>query len=384
MADSNVPITAGSGTNIDTFTQASGDHRQAVVVGDASAANVAGVAGGGLAVNGGALAATSGAVAAGTSPVTVGPLDVTLAGNVTFVVRNTTAATSFTGNLWLLFEQSDDNVSWSPLVVARANGGSVGYMHIVQPSSPNAASVFEAGAEAINYARVRVINSNTSASTTIDIQAGGMAFPTAQTLLSAPLDGHRDTFVAAPTVTSSTFAPHLTATAGGTQPFLILQNPANSPVRLRVLRCRLEMTIATAALLTFGFLKNLTLSTGGTSSTLNGKSTDAHYGLSQSGSGAATSASPSGTSVASVLQYTAAPTANSGMIPFATRRLWVGLNSAAGAPYVSEVTFGVGRPSKALILDPGQQFCVSWGAAPATAVTLNPEIEWTEELTTWG
>jgi hypothetical protein len=41
MANSAVAITAGAGTNIDTFTMASGDHRQAVVIGDPSADNVA-------------------------------------------------------------------------------------------------------------------------------------------------------------------------------------------------------------------------------------------------------------------------------------------------------------------------------------------------------
>lgn len=34
MADSSVPITAGSGTNVDTFTMPNGDHRQVVMVGD--------------------------------------------------------------------------------------------------------------------------------------------------------------------------------------------------------------------------------------------------------------------------------------------------------------------------------------------------------------
>lgn len=43
MADSSVPVTAGAGTNIDTFTQPGGDHRQAVVLGDAAAANTAAV-----------------------------------------------------------------------------------------------------------------------------------------------------------------------------------------------------------------------------------------------------------------------------------------------------------------------------------------------------
>lgn len=48
MANSNVPITPGAGTGIDTFTMASGDHRQAVVIGDSAnegaAVNVADVA----------------------------------------------------------------------------------------------------------------------------------------------------------------------------------------------------------------------------------------------------------------------------------------------------------------------------------------------------
>lgn len=34
MADSSVPITAGTGTNIDTFTMPNGDHRQAVIQAD--------------------------------------------------------------------------------------------------------------------------------------------------------------------------------------------------------------------------------------------------------------------------------------------------------------------------------------------------------------
>ena len=36
MPDSNIPITAGSGTNVDTRTMADGEHRQVVVIGDPS------------------------------------------------------------------------------------------------------------------------------------------------------------------------------------------------------------------------------------------------------------------------------------------------------------------------------------------------------------
>lgn len=41
MADTSVPITPGAGVNVDGFTQSNGDIRQAVVLGDASAANTA-------------------------------------------------------------------------------------------------------------------------------------------------------------------------------------------------------------------------------------------------------------------------------------------------------------------------------------------------------
>lgn len=39
MPDSSVAVTPGTGANVDTFTQASGDHRQAVVLGDATTAS---------------------------------------------------------------------------------------------------------------------------------------------------------------------------------------------------------------------------------------------------------------------------------------------------------------------------------------------------------
>lgn len=47
MADSAVPITAGAGTNVDTRTQTGGDHRQVMVVGDPTNADVATVFGAG-------------------------------------------------------------------------------------------------------------------------------------------------------------------------------------------------------------------------------------------------------------------------------------------------------------------------------------------------
>lgn len=51
MAESSIAITAGAGTAVDTFTQTDGSHRQAMVLGDATAATTATVVGGALSVN---------------------------------------------------------------------------------------------------------------------------------------------------------------------------------------------------------------------------------------------------------------------------------------------------------------------------------------------
>lgn len=358
MADSSVPITAGSGTNIDTRTATNGDHRQVVVLGN-DGDNVAGVAAGGVGVNGGALSSTSGAIAAsGTG--TVGPLDVSVAGNVTFTVKNTTAGSAWGGAPVLVFEQSDDNVSWAPLFLVRSDTGQPGSTFILGPGGANGELQFDGAVEAVNYVRCRVTTGPTTNGLTVVIAAGGMPFPQANTLFAAPLDGHRPTAIAC----SNAFTPHTTGAATATQPFLILPN-ASTNVTLRVVRVRLELTIATAALLQLAFVKNFPPSTGGTSSAATGWYINRPPGPASS--------------AFSVSAYTVAPTANSGMQIIGQRRAWVGVATAAGAPTVLELTFGANRPSGSLVIQPNSMFGVSWVAAPATAVSCNYEVEWTEE-----
>ena len=69
MANSAVAVTAGAGTNIDTFTQASGDHRQAMVVGDPTSTETAEVVGAAMAIRPGrsATATVTSVAAAATS-----------------------------------------------------------------------------------------------------------------------------------------------------------------------------------------------------------------------------------------------------------------------------------------------------------------------------
>jgi hypothetical protein len=64
MADSNIEVTAGAGTPVDTRTQADGDHRQVVVLGDGTATNVQTVRAGGDAVVGLTNVTTNGTITA--------------------------------------------------------------------------------------------------------------------------------------------------------------------------------------------------------------------------------------------------------------------------------------------------------------------------------
>lgn len=186
MADSSVPITPGSGANIDTFTQASGDHRQAIVIGDAANAPTARVgASGALAVRGGQPAGQTFAVTAGT-PVTGAALDVSEAGNVTFVIKNTTAGSPFTGSPVIVFEQSDDGTSWAPLPVTNNTTFITSSQPPIAAGTANGEQVFDAALEGINWVRARVTTTQAANGMTIDIQPGGLAFSPAVASIAPP------------------------------------------------------------------------------------------------------------------------------------------------------------------------------------------------------
>lgn len=127
------------------------------------------------------------------TPVTGTGLDVSSAGNVTFTVKNTVAATAYVGNPVFVFEQSDDNVSWSPLQVVRADTGVVASSHTVAALGANAALMFDAGAEGVTWVRVRVTTAQTSNGMTVTTTPGGMPFTPSVALQSVPTHGITDT-----------------------------------------------------------------------------------------------------------------------------------------------------------------------------------------------
>lgn len=128
-----------------------------------------------VSADGGTPASTSGAIAAaGTG--TVGPLDVSRKGNVSFIVKNTVAASAWAGAPVLVFEQSDDNTSWAPLLVRREMAGGMATTWTLAANSANTSQVFDAGVEGTSYVRVRATTGPTTNGLTIVIAAGGLAF----------------------------------------------------------------------------------------------------------------------------------------------------------------------------------------------------------------
>lgn len=126
----------------------------------------------GLKIIGGSSTTTSGSIAAaGTG--TVGPLNVADAGNVTFIIKNTTAASAFAGAPVLVFEQSDDNSSWAPLPVVRSDTNAIASTWTLSANAASTEIMFNAPLPGVTWVRVRCTTGPTTNAMTIVIQPGG-------------------------------------------------------------------------------------------------------------------------------------------------------------------------------------------------------------------
>ena len=135
-------------------------------------------------VQGAALTGQTTGFAATITGATTG-LDVSVAGNATFIVKNTIPATAFTGTPVIVFEQSDDNVSWGPLSVVRSDTNISLSTHTLPAGTANSSLMFDAGMEGVNWVRARVTTGTTTNGMTIVVQPGGMPFsPTVSSILN--------------------------------------------------------------------------------------------------------------------------------------------------------------------------------------------------------
>lgn len=207
MAEVNSNITPGTGLGVDSFNVGAGAIgsgteaiRQVLVIGDSvTKANV-------LAVDAAGRAAVSvvATVLTGSStnvpvatPTNTPALNVATAGAVTFIVKNTTAASAYGGAPVLVFEQSDDNVSWGPLGMVRSDRNAAGSIFTLSANSANTSIMFDAALEGVNWVRCRCTTAPATNALTIVIQPGGGFFEPQVVALPPPSVTGTPTSVAA-------------------------------------------------------------------------------------------------------------------------------------------------------------------------------------------
>lgn len=141
---------------------------------------------GGLSVKGSSISGVSNPVAASTT-ATIGPVDVAEAGNVTFTIKSTAPAVPYTGAPVVMFEQSDDGTSWSPLLVVRSDTGVPAATHVLPAGALNGALMFDSALEGVNYVRARLTTGSTANGITVAIQPGGLSFSPLVSAFTTPL-----------------------------------------------------------------------------------------------------------------------------------------------------------------------------------------------------
>lgn len=356
MADSSVSLSSPTGS-VDTRTNAAGEHREVVVIGD-SGDNVASETPAGtktaLDVN---IAASTGGVAATTgtlanvlnSAVTA---SVALMGNATITVLGGT----YTG-LPIIFEATIDGTNWFTIDGTQADGTGTN-TQVTLPSAtggPHQWNVICPGYQSI---RVRVTGTAASFTTgpTVTITQGPFLFEPSPTV--APIDGQKATF------SLDINAAGAASVASATADVWALSNPAASTRTIRVIRLSLQVSLATAAAGLVKLVRRSSLNSGGSIAV----STPVKHDT----------ADPA-TPVITGGVYTAAAT-TPGTLVGDLRATRLQLPVAPGTPI--EWTFG-NRPGKGILLRPGESLGVlvhnATGGAPATAPTVTGDVEWTEE-----
>lgn len=141
-----------------------------------TAARLTGAPTGGLPISLGDLPATSYPIPPGSSGVIAGPIEVGAAGNVTFIVKNTNDLTPWQGVPHLVFEQSDDAITWAALPVMRSDSNVVRPDRLLAAGASGVQLMFDAECEGANFVRCRVVTGPTAYGFTVVIQPGMLPF----------------------------------------------------------------------------------------------------------------------------------------------------------------------------------------------------------------
>lgn len=131
------------------------------------------------------IASQASSFGAGASGATTG-FDVSSAANVTFIIKNSTPATPWTGTPVFTFEQSDDNVSWGLLSVVRNDTGLAASTHTLPANTANNEYLFDSAIENNSFVRLRVITGSVANGITIIVQPGSLPFSPSVTSILNP------------------------------------------------------------------------------------------------------------------------------------------------------------------------------------------------------
>jgi hypothetical protein len=298
-----------------------------------------------LAASAGSTAAAAGTIGTAVNSA-VSNTAVGAAGNGTIFIIGGNATT---GGM-VAFEGSYEGTNWFPLDATRSDGFQVP-TGLVFPIS--AVWAYNFVLTQYTQVRVRVTTALTGTAPTIVIGAGPFLWEPSPVV--PPIDGSKPTYSAALNVGA-------VASATAATDFWALQNPSGSGKLIRVLRLNVQLTLGTAAALTFQMMKRSTLNTGGTSTAQTAVAHD-------SGNPAVSGLS---------LLYTAGPTLGTAIAAVRVKRMWAVSSTLAAQPNEVEWYFG-NRPGQGILLRPAQQLSLYTSSAPGTAPTVTGDVEWTEE-----
>lgn len=355
MADSSVPITAGSGTNIDAQLPSGGDYQQTITIGDgANAGRVSAVEALGsknaLDVN---LAGSAGGVA------NTGPTTMAAAASVQAAVANSGSGTivmfggSYTAMLVVFEGSADGGTNWFPIDVVRTDGSATVLTEQFAAAGVRAWNFMATG---YTHVRIRSVSGTVTTGPSIIITQGPFLLDPSPSV--PPVDGARYSYSSALNETS------VAAAVTTSVPVWELVNPSGSGKLIRITRIAWEVTLATAGTVPLILLQKRTAaSTGGTAVS---QTIAKHDTLNPTVS-------------ATSKYYTAIPTvAGSSLGNPRSIRVFGVATTMTAQPNIVEWTFG-NRPSQALVLRPAESVNLQGIAAFGTAPTLTGNVEWTEE-----
>lgn len=286
-------------------------------------------------------------------------LDVSAAANVTFIIKNTVAATAWTGTPTIIFEQSDDNVSWGVMSVVRNDSGLSASTHTLPANTANTSYMFDCAAEGNFFVRARVTVGTATGGLTIVVQPGSLPFsPTVTAVLNPETTKVIGTVnLPSPPITYTSVTNGVVPAATATDLVTIYGSATKT---INILNIYVTGVQTTAGQIQILLIKRSTANTVGTSTAQTRIPYDSNDVA----------------STATVLAYTANPTLGTAIGNVRGDRAFLPGAASAGDAQGLAWSFVNGKPM--ILRGIAQGVCINLAGATLAGGSLNVTIEWTE------